>query len=431
VSFLFVGDIMQHDGQIEAAYNPITKGYDYDDGFKYIKPIINEYDFRIANLEVTHPGKPYKGYPQFAAPDELSETAVHAGFNVILTANNHSCDGRAKGVIRTLDVLDKLGVKHTGTFRNQAERDQTYPLMVEKNGMKIALLNYTYGTNGLKVAKPLIINYIDSVVIKKDIARAIELKADYIICNMHWGSEYKPLPNKYQKTYEQVCYRAGADMVIGGHPHVVQPIEKKKVNGVDKLTVWSLGNFVSNMSVRHTRGGVMVGATVKKVAEKITLEDVEHHLVYVLKKQEGAIKQYYILPDYDYNMDRPGFISAAENVKMKEFFADSRKLYAEHNKGGILEARVKSDSFIGQRFKQYLTWHYSVQIPQDGAMLIQSDVLGHYFHKTVDLKGTPYYMSGYYQDQQSANGHLNFLRDCGVVNPSVVKVTPKGITPAE
>ncbi|MDG1656998.1 MAG: CapA family protein, partial [Crocinitomicaceae bacterium] len=85
--------------------------------------------------EVTHPGKPYKGYPQFAAPDELPEAAVNAGFNVILTANNHSCDGRAKGVIRTLDVLDELGVKHTGTFRSQAERDANYPLMIEQLGL--------------------------------------------------------------------------------------------------------------------------------------------------------------------------------------------------------------------------------------------------------------------------------------------------------
>ena len=120
LSFLFVGDVMQHDGQIEAAYNSKTKQYEYDDGFKFVKPIINEYDLRIANLEVTLAGKPFKGYPQFSAPDELPETLINAGFNVILTSNNHSCDRGAKGVIRTLDKLDELGVAHTGTFRNQA-----------------------------------------------------------------------------------------------------------------------------------------------------------------------------------------------------------------------------------------------------------------------------------------------------------------------
>ena len=261
---LFVGDVMGHDGQINAAFNKTTNSYEYEDAFKFVKPILNEYDLRIANLEVTLAGKPYKGYPQFSSPDELPETLINAGFNIILTSNNHSCDRGSKGVARTLDKLDELGVAHTGTFRSQAERDKVYPLMVERNGMKIAMLNYTYGTNGLSVSKPLIVNYIDSIVIKKDVLRAKELGAEYIVCNMHWGKEYKLLPNSYQKTYEQLCYRIGVNMVIGGHPHVVQPIVKKEINGEDKLTVWSLGNFVSNMQVRHTRGGVMVGATIKK-----------------------------------------------------------------------------------------------------------------------------------------------------------------------
>jgi poly-gamma-glutamate synthesis protein (capsule biosynthesis protein) len=227
LSFIFVGDVMQHDGQIEAAYSKKTGSYEYEDGFKFVRPIINQYDIRIANLEVTLAGRPYKGYPQFSAPDELAETLVSSGFNVVLTANNHSCDRGSKGVIRTLDKLDELGVMHTGTFRNAEEREKNYPLMVNKNGYKVAILNYTYGTNGLTVKEPLIINYIDTAVIRKDIATAKERKADYIICNMHWGTEYKHLPNGYQKKYEQLCYDQGADMVIGGHPHVLQSIERK------------------------------------------------------------------------------------------------------------------------------------------------------------------------------------------------------------
>lgn len=255
---------MQHDGQIKGAYNKTTASYEYEDAFKFVKPILHEYDLRIANLEVTLAGKPFKGYPQFSAPDELPESLINAGFNIILTANNHSCDRGDKGVLRTLDKLDELGVAHTGTFRNKEERDKIYPLMVEQNGMKVAMLNYTYGTNGIFVSDPLIINYIDSTVIKADVDKAKERGAEYIICNMHWGTEYKLLPNSYQKKYEELCYRIGVDMVIGGHPHVVQPIVKKEIKGEDKLTVWSLGNFVSNMQVRHTRGGVMVGATIKK-----------------------------------------------------------------------------------------------------------------------------------------------------------------------
>ncbi|MDG1331077.1 MAG: CapA family protein [Crocinitomicaceae bacterium] len=427
LSLLFVGDVMQHDGQIDAAYNSKTKEYEYDDGFKFIKPIINEYDIRVANLEVTLAGKPFKGYPQFSAPDELSEVLVNSGFNVILTSNNHSCDRGSKGVIRTLDVLDELGVPHTGTFRNQKERDDNYPLVVEKNGLKVAMLNYTYGTNGLSVAKPLIINYIDSVIIKEDIAKAKSMGVDYIVCNMHWGKEYKPLPNGYQKRYEAVCYRAGADMVIGGHPHVVQPIEKKKVYNQDKLTIWSLGNFVSNMQTRTTRGGVMLGAHIAKEKGKVILGDVNHHFVYVMKRKEGTVTQYYILPDFDYNKHRVNFVSAVEAQRMKDFFSDSRKLYNAENKGEVVEKIVDPNSVIGQSFKQMLTSYYSVKVGANGSELMTNDLLGHYFHRTVDQKGLRNYLSGMYFDQNMAKGHKNFLRDCGIEGVSLVLVTPEGI----
>lgn len=418
---------MQHDGQIEAAYNSKTKQYEYDDGFKFVKPIINQYDIRIANLEVTLAGKPFKGYPQFSAPDELPETLINAGFNVILTSNNHSCDRGAKGVVRTLDKLDELGVAHTGTFRNQAERDENYPLIVEKNGIKVAMLNYTYGTNGLSVSKPLIINYIDSVIIKEDIAKAKAMNVDYIICNMHWGKEYKPLPNSYQKRYEAVCYRAGADMVIGGHPHVVQPIERKEINNKEKLTIWSLGNFVSNMQTRTTRGGVMLGAHVEKKEGEIVLGDVNHHFVYVMKRKEGAVTQYYILPEFDYNLHRVNFVSPEEATRMKYFFEDSRKLYSAENKGNVVEKIVDPASSIGQAYKQFLTSYYSVRVTSNVSELLTNELLGHYFHRTVDLTGLRNYLSGMYYDQSMAKGHMNFLGDCGIEGLSLVLVTPDAI----
>ncbi|WP_300664511.1 CapA family protein, partial [Fluviicola sp.] len=180
LQFVFVGDIMQHGGQIAGAYNAKKDAYDYRDCFQFVKPLIQKGDISIANLEVTHAGKPYKGYPQFSAPPELSESLVDAGFNVIITANNHSCDGGAKGVVKTLDVLDRLGVQHTGTFRNKEERNKHYPLLVNKNGFRVVIMNYTYGTNGLSVAAPLIINYIDSAVMLADFKKAREMNPDLI-----------------------------------------------------------------------------------------------------------------------------------------------------------------------------------------------------------------------------------------------------------
>lgn len=418
---------MQHDGQIEAAFNKTTGGYDYDDGFKFVRPILNQYDIRIANLEVTLGGKPFTGYPQFSAPDELAETIVNNGFNLILTANNHACDRGAKGVSRTLDELDRIGVKHTGTFRSQEERDNVYPLMLEEKGMKIAVLNYTYGTNGLSVAKPLIINYIDSATIQKDVARAKELKADYIVCTMHWGTEYKFLPNGYQKRFESYCYDLGVDMVIGGHPHVVQPLEKKEVGGEKKLTVWSLGNFVSNMQTRPTRGGLMVGATIKQNGEKITLGDVEHYLVYVLKKNEGAVTQYYILPDFDYNAYRPGFIPATDLSHLALFNDDSRTLFTENNKG-TTEVKISPDSPTGLLYKKYLTGYYAVSIENADFSLLRNKSIGQMLHVTVDRNGKKYLLSGVCESLEQVKGVKNFITDCKISDTlTIVYVTPESV----
>lgn len=414
---------MQHDGQINAARNTVNDSYDYEDGWKFIRPIVNEYDIAVANLEVTLAGKPFKGYPQFSAPDELAETLVNNGFNVILTANNHACDRGSKGVIRTLDQLDALGVPHTGTFRSQEERDKNYPLMLEEKGIKIAMLNYTYGTNGLEVAKPLIINYIDSTVIKADIARAKELGADYIVCNMHWGTEYKFLPNGYQKTYEQLCYREGADMVIGGHPHVVQPIEKKTVNGEEKLTVWSLGNFVSNMQTRPTRGGLMVGSTIEKKGEEIDLKEAHYYLVYVMKKSEGEVTQYYILPDFDYNTYASTFIDATNQVHYKNFMSDSRKLFAENNQNAT-EQKILPNSETGKLYQQLLQSYYTVEIEGGNEQLLHNELIGNLLQVTVDKDGKHHMISGVCTSAKKAESIQNYMNDLGIGNAtSIVKVS--------
>lgn len=422
-----MGDVMQHEGQITAALNPANGRYEYEDGFKFVKPIINQYDLKIANLEVTLAGKPYKGYPQFSAPDELAETLVHSGFNIILTANNHSCDRGAKGVTRTLDKLDELGVLHTGTFRNKEERKKEYPLMIKKNGLNVAILNYTYGTNGLEVAEPLIINYIDTAVIRKDVARAKELKADYIVCNMHWGTEYKFLPNEYQKKYEKFCYDLGVDMVIGGHPHVVQPMERKTVRGEEKLTVWSLGNFVSNMQTRPTRGGLMVGASIQRKDNVVKLKDAEYYLVYVLRKTEGALAQYYVLPDYNYNQYRQGFIDATNVVHYNNFFTDSRELFAQHNIG-IEEKTIKQDDQVTTLYNGYLRSYYSVLVSGRKDDILNDKRIMQYVHESVDHEGKCHILSGVCSTKDQALGNLQFVKDAGLsANPVLVLVKPEGI----
>lgn len=410
LSFLFVGDVMQHDGQIEAAANSKEGGYDYDDGFKFVEPLIRQYDVRIANLEVTLGGKPFKGYPQFSAPDELGRTLVSSGFNVIITANNHSCDRGTEGVLRTLDQLDSLGVKHTGTFRTPEERAKNYPLMIEEKGMKVAVLNYTYGTNGLTVAAPVIINYIDSAVIKKDVERAHELNADYIICTMHWGSEYKFLPNNYQKRFESFCYELGVDMVIGGHPHVVQPIERKLINDEEKLTVWSLGNFVSNMQTRPTRGGLLVGATIEMKNDKVRLKDAEYYLAYTLKRKEGEVTQYYILPDFDYNSHHSGFIDDVNLSHYTNFMNDSRELFSEHNKD-VHERKIDYYPSLNDLYPKYLSGYYSLEVINMDKKLLTHPVLSEILHQTVDKSGNRHVCSGIELDKEALFGIRNYLSD--------------------
>ncbi|MDR1682164.1 MAG: CapA family protein, partial [Candidatus Symbiothrix sp.] len=170
ITLLFAGDAMQHQKQLDAAYR--NGKYDYSSYFRYIQPEIEAADLAIVNLETTLGGKPYKGYPMFSSPDAFAETLKTAGFDVFLNANNHILDRFSKGVNRTLNVLDSLEVQHTGVFRDSLERENHYPLMIYQKGFRIALLNYTYATNGIEAKPPVTVNYIDTIQIYNDIQKA-------------------------------------------------------------------------------------------------------------------------------------------------------------------------------------------------------------------------------------------------------------------
>ena len=251
---------MQHKAQLDAALQ--TDGtYNYSGCFTQVTPEIEAADIAVCNFETTLGGAPYTGYPRFCSPDAYAEAVRDAGFDIFLTANNHCMDTRNRGLVRTLDVLDSLGIKHLGTYRNQAERDSLYPYFIERNGMRIALLNYTYDTNGIPVVPPCIVNYIDTTQIKADIQRARQLKADCIIACMHWGTEYMLQPDSQQRKLEDWLYAHGVDHIIGSHPHVVQPVRTLpdyRNRPIRHLTVWSLGNYISNMSAPNTDHGLAV-----------------------------------------------------------------------------------------------------------------------------------------------------------------------------
>jgi len=427
LSFLFAGDVMQHGPQIEGALNKVSGKYEYDNSLKFIKPIIQSVDVAIANLEVTHAGKPYSGYPQFSAPDELSYALKNVGFDVLLTCNNHSCDGGGKGVIRTLDVLDKVGIIHTGTFRNKQERDANYPLIIDKHGMKVAILNYTYGTNGLVVPAPIVINYIDSAVMRADFAKAKKM-ADYVICTMHWGAEYQALPNAYQKNYEKFCYELGADMVIGSHPHVIQPVERKKLESQDVLTAWSLGNFVSNQRDRYKNGGMLVQATLENSSNSdgkgnnVLLKDANYWLFYVHKRIEGIFKPYYVLPEYDYNSSYANFMNPSELTIMQEFFTDSRLLMKKYGKN-IEEITLKDLNTSGY-YEKTLKGYYSVLVGAGNGFSSDNKEL---MHKIIGTAGEEVWLSGYCNSVEETAFIKHILTLLGEYKPmQTVFITPDG-----
>lgn len=332
LSLLFVGDIMQHDSNIAAAYNPFTAAYDYSSCFEYVAPIVSSADLAIGNLELTLAGKPYKGYPQFSAPNELAYELKRIGFDVLVTANNHSVDRGKKGIERTIDALDTLSILHTGTFKDSAARAMTYPLLIEKNGYRLSLLNYTYGTNGIPVPRPGMVNLIDTVQIKIDLAQARSQKSDAIIVFMHWGDEYQSLPNKAQKKLTELCFREGAKLVIGAHPHVLQPMEWRKEN--DQFVVYSLGNFISGQRPRYRDGGAMLWIDLKKVIQDsvsiTSIEKAEYELEWVQKSNDTK-KEFTMLPFRYFETDTSFIADKQLRDAFQIFRKDARALYAKHN----------------------------------------------------------------------------------------------------
>lgn len=265
---IFAGDAMQHQRQIDAARMP-DGSLDYMPYFSALKPYISGADYATVNLETPLGGAPYSGYPTFCAHDNYVNALTDAGFDLILSANNHILDRRDRGVTRTISTFESLGVPWLGVYRDAAHRQEILPFIREINGFKIAFLNYTYGTNGFVKHTPIEIDYIDRDLMARDVLTAREHGAELIAVCIHWGEEYRLLPNREQKSLAAYLDSLGVEIIIGGHPHVIQPMELKRSKFTRRpvLTVYSLGNLISAMRTTDTRGGALVkvklGRTLK------------------------------------------------------------------------------------------------------------------------------------------------------------------------
>jgi len=332
ISLLFIGDVMQHQSQINHAYNPETKKYEYDACFSEVAPIIAQSDVTIANLEGTLAGPPYKGYPQFSAPDELAMALHKSGIDILVTANNHSCDRRKKGVEQTINTLDNLGIPHAGTYVNSQTRKLNYPYFITEKGFKLALLNYTYGTNGLPVDAPNVVNLIDRNTILADIKKAKLQSPDKIIAFLHWGEQYTSTPNKSQTDLADFLVANGADIIIGSHPHVLQPMENYYDETLKKdiVKIFSLGNFISNQRDRYRDGGAMARIVLSKDEHGVHINNAGFYLTWVKTEYVGKRKQWTILPAAQYEHDKSS-LSVESSQKMKTFLSDSRSLMDAKN----------------------------------------------------------------------------------------------------
>ena len=333
-SLIFAGDIMQHSLQLEEAKRG-DGTYSYSHWYRHVTKEIKSNDLAIANLETPIYKNGFSGYPSFCAPDSFLHAIQDAGFNVILFANNHCFDKGKKGAMHTLDVLDSLKIAHCGVYRSIEEREERYPLIMESNGIKIAILNYTYGTNGNNTPEPMVVNLIDKPTIEDDIFKSKREGADVIIACMHWGDEYVRIPPARVQELSHWLIEQGVDHIIGNHPHIIQPIEiRDNPETPDRHTVvYSTGNLVSNMSLRGTDGGMMIKMELKKTMDYTRVSSLEYLLTWIAPKKSNGERDFTIMPAATTRCSDNSYAQK----KLQQFLDDTRELFRKHNKGEINE----------------------------------------------------------------------------------------------
>lgn len=257
----------------------------------------------------------YSNYPQFNSPEELAYDLADMGIDVLSTAGNHCLDKGFSGLSNTLNVLDNANISHTGTARTEEERDKI--LFKDVNGIKVAFISYTYGTNGIPIpdGKDFCVNLIDRDLIKKDIESAKSQNADVIIACMHWGIEYQTTQNAEQEELANFLFQNGVDIILGNHPHVLQPMEKKTVtleDGTikDCFVIYAFGNFICDQNAENTRNSIILNLDITKNPNgKISIDNIDYVPIYMYKNPNLSIRRMKVLDiektisDYENGID--------------------------------------------------------------------------------------------------------------------------------
>ena len=357
VTLTLAGDLVMHEGLNTEARLP-DGSYDYTRFFADVEPYISRSDYSLCCLESALTGGKIQSYPLFTSPDELAVSLRDVGFDLINTASNHALDGHQSGLIRTLDVLDSVGLDHVGTYRTQAEYDENNGILLrEINGVSFAFLDYSYGTNGIPIYNfPYAVNlfntsYMSNYVspdydkLAADMAAARALGTDIIAVSIHWGAEYQTEPSANQERVADFLFEQGADLVIGGHPHVPQPMELREIDNGDgtKRTgflCYCLGNLLSTMKSDYTYLTAMVRLEITK--QPATGEAVISGCSYVpvmmvnlanygTASAAGWQRQLWDIPaaiaDYESGDDRGGIITPELYDDLQRGLADCERIF--------------------------------------------------------------------------------------------------------
>ena len=286
-----IGDILIHDTVYEdASLNP---GYDFKPMLSHVKEYLLQPDLLLANQETLLGGEEIglSSYPMFNSPVEVGDALIDAGVDIVSNANNHSLDRSEKGVLASLSNMEAAGLPYVGSFKDDADKQELR--ILNKNGVRVSYLSYTYGTNGIPVpiGKDHLVNLIDREAMKAEIHHA-RTESDIVVMSIHWGNEYQRLPTIEQKELAQFLVDEGVDIIFGHHPHVLQPMEWLTAeDGRKTFVVYSLGNFLSGQMWDYKDIGglatIEITKTITPDGDKIILQNPEFLPTFVSSNRQS------------------------------------------------------------------------------------------------------------------------------------------------
>lgn len=308
-SLYAIGDVLLHDSVYNAAR--VDDGYDFDSAFEQISPILSRADISIANQESMIGGSEIglSSYPAFNSPYEIGDALKRAGIDLVTTANNHTLDRGVRAIENSIGYWNEIGMPYTGSFLSAEDKANIRTLTA--NDISFSFLAYTYGTNGVVPKQPYHVNYIDLAQMQPEIEKA-EQSTDMTVVSLHFGTEYEPLPNEGQTELAQALADLGVDIIIGHHPHVLQPPAMLEgVNGNQTFVVYSLGNFLSGQQGDDRNTGGIIGIDVVKTIEdnSVTFE-LKNPMFYPTFARKSIGGSYEVVP---LEVARPKLISPISN----------------------------------------------------------------------------------------------------------------------